>query len=621
MELSTSTYSSGAAGNISLQASNISLSDARIFSNVEAGANADGGSISVAGRSLALSNDAQLQTLVRQAQNGIPAGQGRAGNVSIQVDNVTLSNSSIFSNLQDGTSGRSSNVLLSGRSLLLDNSSLQTQVGRGASGNAGRIRIDARDSVMFNDSFALSNIGDINGQGASGDAGRIRISTRSLSLLNDSQLQTQINQQSVGNAGNIVLDVSDTILFDDSEIFSSLGTGTSGGNGGTIRIGNFDGREVAPTGSLLILNGAQIIASTAGAGNAGDVNIFANTVRFDGTNQDAFPSAIFNGVDPGGTGRGGNVLIDARSLTVSDDALLTVSSFGFDRNRLGRSSETRGQVAGNMTIRADVLRIEDNGRIVGETARGDAGNLTFGLDRLLLMRGASQISTTAGTSRETGEGGNIRFTSGEGFLVGEPSGNNDIFSNAYFGSGGRVTVNAEGVVGFQFRSREDLVRLLGTNDPDELTPRSLPTSDITAVSQTSPDLNGEVTIEANTDDPTRGLAELPADLADASQLIVESCSADRVADGRLGEFTVTGRGGLPPNPIEPVGGDTVLTELASADAAEGNGSTPAISRDDAPLVEAQGWTIGANGEVALVAQAATVTPSAPETSSPECNAP
>ena len=62
------------------------------------------------------------------------------------------------------------------------------------------------------------------------------------------------------------------------------------------------------------------------------------------------------------------------------------------------------------------------------------------------------------------------------------------------GNGGRVTINAAGIFGMIPRSREELVNLLGTNNPKELSPSQLPTNDITAISQQNPDFSGTVEI-------------------------------------------------------------------------------------------------------------------------------
>jgi large exoprotein involved in heme utilization and adhesion len=165
-----------------------------------------------------------------------------------------------------------------------------------------------------------------------------------------------------------------------------------------------------------------------------------------------------------------------------------------------------------------------------------------------------------------------------------------------------VTINATGIYGIIPRSREELVKLLGTNAPQDLDPAKLPTSDITAISQTNPILNGDVILNTPDLDPSRGLTQLPTNLVDVSQQIVQGC---RPRGKTASHFTSTGRGGLPLNPEEPLRGRAVITNWVTL--GEGNQQTreirEEITQQPTPetIVEAQGWIINADGKVELVA--------------------
>lgn len=153
-------------------------------------------------------------------------------------------------------------------------------------------------------------------------------------------------------------------------------------------------------------------------------------------------------------------------------------------------------------------------------------------------------------------------------------------------------------------SREDLVRMLGTNDLAELDLQKLPSS-ITAISQTSPTLNGQVTINAPDTDPSRGLIQLPSNLVDASRQIAQGCTPRRGQNAS--HFIATGRGGLPQSPNEPLRGRAVITgwvdlpAQATARVTE-KLSTASMTKSSDPIVEAQGWIVDANGNIMLVAQ-------------------
>ncbi|MFS0520283.1 hypothetical protein ACEYW6_37200, partial [Nostoc sp. UIC 10607] len=92
-ELTANTFGTGDAGKIFVQAKDsISLDGGNIFNNVENGAVGQGGEVKIQAGSLSLLNGSQIQTIVRQAKDGQPAGRGNAGKVNIDVrDALTIS--------------------------------------------------------------------------------------------------------------------------------------------------------------------------------------------------------------------------------------------------------------------------------------------------------------------------------------------------------------------------------------------------------------------------------------------------------------------------------------------------------------------------------------------------
>ncbi|MHC5828404.1 MAG: filamentous hemagglutinin N-terminal domain-containing protein, partial [Nostoc sp.] len=96
-------------------------------------------------------------------------------------------------------------------------------------------------------------------------------------------------------------------------------------------------------------------------------------------------------------------------------------------------------------------------------------------------------------------------------------------------------------------------------DPKEINPNNLSTSDITAFSQQNPSLSGSIQIKSPDVDPSKGLVQLPVNLVDASQQIVAGCNTG----GKIARssFIATGRGGLAPDPTEPlIADDAVLAD-------------------------------------------------------------
>jgi large exoprotein involved in heme utilization and adhesion len=102
--------------------------------------------------------------------------------------------------------------------------------------------------------------------------------------------------------------------------------------------------------------------------------------------------------------------------------------------------------------------------------------------------------------------------------------------------------------------------------------------------------------------------ELPANLVDASKQIAQGCTPRR---GQNNSFVVTGRGGLPLNPSEPLRQRAVITQWVTLDEQIANATdTPAkptnLAANPQPIVPAQGWVKDEQGNVRLVAQAPTI---------------
>jgi large exoprotein involved in heme utilization and adhesion len=208
----------------------------------------------------------------------------------------------------------------------------------------------------------------------------------------------------------------------------------------------------------------------------------------------------------------------------------------------------------------------------------------------LLLRDNSVISTTAGGS---GNGGNIKIDT-DILAALEDS---DITANAFTGTGGNIQITTQGL----FLS---------------------PDSQITASSERG--IDGVVEINAPDINPSQGLVALPAQLVDTSGLIAQTCPASR-GQGQS-EFIVTGRGGLPDNPSEMLNGDAIEVNLATLNPKAENRSSPTVSTNPTapapvPIVEAQGWVTGKNGEVILTAFAPTVTPQSPGLTPESCIVP
>ncbi len=650
-QLQALTDGQGDAGNVTIVArDNVFLSGvdkdrfaSGIFNTAERGGIGNAGGINITTGSLLLTDGAQLLSTT--------AGRGNAGSVTITArDTVSLGGrlvrgfySSIFSNVEPKAVGNGGDINITTGSLSLIDDAQLVAATEGW-GNAGNIIITARDTVSFKEggsdqvrSGAYSNVLF----GAVGKGGDISITTGSLSLTNGAQLATATDGW--GSAGNLTITARDTVYFKNSNAFSTVES-TGVGNGGDINIA---------TGSLFMTDGGQLQTRTSGQGNAGNVTITTDdTVSFDGYDSDGLPSAVLSDVASGAVGKGGDINITARSLFLTNAAFLSASTRGqgdggnitlntnnldavnsgqvltisFSSGKAGnitlnvadritlsadsgllantsRNSTANGgdlsittrqlvvqdgsQVnvssqgsgnAGSLTINADAITLDNPGRLLASTASGEGGNINLQVQDLILMRRNSLVSAQANNN---GNGGNITINAP--FIVAVPGENSDIIANAFRGRGGNINIMVQGIYGLESR------------------PQLTTFSDINASSEFG--INGTVQINTPDVDPSRGLAELPVEPVNVE--VAQGCQGGGTQASV--EFFNTGRGGLAPNPYEPLTSSNIWEDVPSA--ARRTENQVATARASASpvtpsnkLVEAQGWLMNEKGEVVLVAQ-------------------
>lgn len=384
-------------------------------SQVELGGVAGQGTIALTGTG----NDLRLSipdgvarsdvSLINGSSVEVPSAGG--GSIAIHARNLTLANDS---------------RILAG--IRASSGSIGTQ--------AGDIMVDATDTVnLTNNSRIVNQVGS----NAIGNAGNISITTGTLSILSESANLTAATFGR-GNVGNVLINARDAVFLDGSDIFNSV-TPRAIGQGGEIQIN---------TGSLFLINGARLSATTSGQGNASNVVINArDTIFLNGRSTDGqFGSTIFSRVNQGAIGQGGEIRITTGSLSLTNGAQLTVS--------------TRGQGnAGRVIINArDTITLDGIGSIgqfatavfsaVNQGAIGQGGEIRITTGSLSLTNGATLTASTSGqgnagsviiNARDTitldgrsaanlptavfstvntgaiGQGGEIRITTGSLFLT------------------------------------------------------------------------------------------------------------------------------------------------------------------------------------------------------------
>lgn len=269
----------------------------------------------------------------------------------------------------------------------------------------------------------------------------------------------------------------------------------------------------------------------------------------------------------------------------------------------GRTIDITGGSAiagGDIVLQTPRLRL-DRSTVAAETTRSTGGNVTLQVADYLVLRNGSELTARA---LSAGTGGNVTINTT--FILAVFSENSNIRASAVGGTGGNVNITALSLWGVRLR--------------EQLTPLS----DITVSAQFR--LEGAVRVELLYPDILRALAALPTRVTDVSELITQRCDALTATPAEQGsEFVVTGRGGVPPTPSEPLNPDALWQDLQAygLEGTEQRANIPDVSTPvasvEAPvsIVEAQAWSIDIDGSVLLVAQA-TPLPSLPRLTPATC---
>ena len=500
----------------------------------------------------------------------------------------------------------------------------------------GNITVNASDRILADGTSAdivtltpngpiFSSVsGIINETVNAGNDGKITLSAPSISVQNGASIMSRSFTSGAG--GDLLIDAKTLNVSGASpilgDIFSVVGTSAAGtGKGGNILLNVQD---------VALLNGGILAALTLGAGASGDITVNADTVRVSGRSPILSASSL-SVPTLGGTGKAGNLLINTRTLLISEGAFVSSSSLGpgnagsltvnasesisirgskqiIGNYQSGLSSSVAPPLepykslfnlsndnstgsSGNVTVNTPKLSISDRGYIVVEnTALGNAGDLQVNADRIelydagslstgslagqggnisiqadsLLLRTAGKIYTTS----LGGNGGNINITAN--ILVGLE--NSDISANAVKGRGGNIQITTQGIIGLKSR------------------PQLTDENDITASSEFG--VNGIVQVNSLGLDPSSGLVKLNGEVIDSSRSIAKGCAA--IQGNR---FVITGRGGVPSNPMRKI-----TTNRSWHDLRGPTPSTPiAVIQNPAfKLVEATRIQMNTDGTIALV---------------------
>jgi filamentous hemagglutinin family protein len=362
-----------------------------------------------------------------------------AGNISLNATNTIAveKNSGNIRNETVGT-GTGGSIALSAKQLILRDG-IGVSARSYGSATGGNIDVNVSedvliDGVIFSQDRRLITSSISSLALNSGRAGNVNVSTKVLRILNGAVISS--TTAGIGDGGEVNVRASDRteiIGFVPAFLIPSLITSSTFGPGKA-------GNVTINTRQLIVGDGGRVDASTAAIGTAGSVTINASEqVRVSGTVPGSRnPTLIIssaNAIDPALAaviginlplvGDSGDVTINTPKLEVTEGARVSVSNDGTGR-------------AGNLSVNANTIALSDRGSITAASVLGGGGNIFLQARDALQLRQQAQILASAG---ELGNGGNIEIEAGTvtGFD------RSQINANAFMGNGGNIRINTQGL--------------------------------------------------------------------------------------------------------------------------------------------------------------------------------
>ncbi|GGA12770.1 hypothetical protein CYANOKiyG1_25930 [Okeania sp. KiyG1] len=627
--IATETFGEGNAGNLTVRSVEIEATgnDGAINNFIGTGvresdsgeiATGEGGTLTIETQRLSLRDGSQIDSST--------SSEGKAGSLIVRAKEIELIgilgegfSSGLGVTVQAESTGDGGDLSIETQRLSIQDGASVGVFTLGA-GDAGELNIKANEIEVIGRSedgmFPSTISATVRGEEefrSSGNGGEISIETDSLTIRDGATIEARTEGD--GRAGSISIRANNNITVsgfssisgDSSTITASteLGATREGGsieittpnlnidNGALITArsnSDFDGGNISLNiNTLNLTTGGQVLTSSFGSGNAGTIEINTREgILISGINSnfnereergmtianrerdnreieigDSPESAIASRARD--ESDAGSVTLNTPLLRVEDRGIVTVSSFGTG-------------VAGSLNIKAPSIEL-NNGTLAAETKAGDQGNITISSSNISLENNSSITTSAEGNAT----GGNITIDTT--FIIARDG--SQINANAVEGQGGNIDITGEG--------------LFFDNS-----------SNLTASSA----LGIDGTINVNTQiDPTQGVVILSPEVVDAESVVAQNLclpNQDRIAGS---SFVITGRGGLPTNPTQPltvlrgvVGWETDAKKTTSSDIKQQTVSVyqRKQSKKLPEILQAQGWVINRSGNIILTANPPTV---------------
>ncbi len=489
------------------------------------------------------------------------------GNIDIKTDNYlevsgfSPFNPTRFSNITAGTfgPGNAGTLTVTTQQLTALSGGNIASVTAGT-GSGGNVTVNASKLVelLGVTPFVFTPSQITAGTGGPGKAGSVTVNTQRLVIKDGGRVDA--STLASGPAGSVTINAQDSVEV-SGRVPGSVNPSLIISSGNIVdpllqqllRVppvpSGYSGDVIINTGRLIVKDGAQVTARNDGTGDAGTLQVNAGSILLE--NQGGITAATKGG-------QGGNIDLRVKnSLQVFGNSQISSDNFGTG-------------AGGRLTIEASQLTLDDRSLLSAATTSGEGGNISLQTNALL-MRHNSQISATAGGS---GNGGNINiagFSPANFVTLLEGS---KITADAFQGMGGNISINTRGFF-------------------------VCPTCEITASSQLG--VAGQISIITPEAENNFEIIDIPQEVAKPEEVVAQACRG--TANQNRSEFTITGRGGLPPRPSEQLSSGALIS-FEPSDIS----TTTKVNNTSQLPPPARGWYVNPQGIVVLASQVPNPTP-------------
>ncbi len=327
----------------------------------------------------------------------------------------------------------------------------------GGSGNTGDIEVQASDVLIEGDVIGILGLGK---SASTGDLGNIRVTSNNVRIEGAAVIGGIIASSNQGTGGSGSIEVTTTggeVFVDLGNILSFvLGSGNAGdviidsdslnlantaviqsgtggpGNAGSVSLqltGDLDIREGAFIGTLV-----DVSCISSSCGSAGDTTITARDIVITGIENADNPlvSPNFTGIRTRSVAEvGGNVIVNADNLQITDNGVIRSSSLGPER-------------AGDISVTLDGnFELSNKGQLLATAAgTGDGGNINVSATNVSLSNKAAVTAQSSSLANQAGDAGNISLEGRDIVQIGDST----ISTSAEKALGGNITLKAENLI-------------------------------------------------------------------------------------------------------------------------------------------------------------------------------